>query len=241
MTAGMFNLHGRHVLVAGAAGGIGLACAEVFSAQGARLTLTDLSEQTLRERLDESIQADCIACDTTDRSAVAALIARSGVPDALVDVSGICPYDDWTSDEWDDSLQQVLAVNVRGPLNLVRAVLPAMMQRGNGRIVLTGSLAGRTGGLRAMPHYAASKGAVHALVRWFAARAARGGVLVNGLAPGTIDTPMIRGQDYDPASYPLGRFAKPEEIAAVAAFLCAPASGFMSGTVIDINGGVHMS
>lgn len=239
--ASLFDLTGTRVLITGAAGGIGRACAEVFAAQGAELCLADLSEASVREALPSGVQAQCFACDIADRAQVEALIARIGVPDALVDMAGICPYDDWMAPDWDEAFDKVMSVNVRGPINLVRAVLPGMSARGRGRIVLTGSIAGRMGGIRAVPHYAASKGALHTLVRMFAARATRSGVLVNGIAPGTTDTAMVAGQSYDPLAFPLGRLARPEEVAGVAAFLCAPASGFMAGTVIDVNSGIYVS
>jgi 3-oxoacyl-[acyl-carrier protein] reductase len=83
----------------------------------------------------------------------------------MIVCSGICPFDDWMAADWDEVYERTNAVNVKGTVNCVRAALPAMMERGGGRIVLVGSLAGRTGGLLSGPHYVASKGAVGALVR----------------------------------------------------------------------------
>lgn len=241
MPTSPFDLSGQRILISGAGGGIGRAAAAVLAGQGAALMLVDVSAEAARAASPRGADAQSFGCDISDRAQVEDLAGRIGVVDALVDVAGVCPYDDWMAPGWDDSLDRVLAVNVRGPINLVRAVLPAMAARGRGRIVLTGSLAGRTGGLRAMPHYAASKGAVHSLVRWFAARAAPQGVLVNGIAPGTTETPMTEGQGYDPGAYPVRRFARPEEIAGAIAFLCAPASSFVSGVVLDVNGGIYVS
>jgi NAD(P)-dependent dehydrogenase (short-subunit alcohol dehydrogenase family) len=116
-----------------------------------------------------------------------------------------------------------------------------MQARHSGRIVLVGSLAGRTGGLIAGAHYAASKGGLHTLVRWLARRAAPHGVLVNGIAPASVETPMMQDQPVDLARIPVGRMAKPEEIAAPIAFLCAPAASYLCGAVLDVNGGVLMS
>jgi NAD(P)-dependent dehydrogenase (short-subunit alcohol dehydrogenase family) len=106
---------------------------------------------------------------------------------------------------------------------------------------MVGSLAGKTGGLIAGPHYAASKGGLHALVKWLARQAAPHDVLVNGVAPASVKTPMMRDQPVDLARIPLGRMAEPEEIAWPIAFLCSAASRYVCGVVLDVNGGVHMS
>jgi NAD(P)-dependent dehydrogenase (short-subunit alcohol dehydrogenase family) len=116
-----------------------------------------------------------------------------------------------------------------------------MTLRGHGRMVLVGSVAGRMGGLAASAHYVASKGGLHALVRWLAKRGAAHGVLVNGIAPGAIETEMTREQRIDPAQIPQGRKGRPEEVAWPIAFLCSAAAGYVSGTVLDVNGGLYMS
>ena len=95
-----------------------------------------------------------------------------------------------------------MAVNVHGPIHAARAFLPGMIARRRGRIVLVGSLAGRMGGLIAGPHYVASKGAVHALVKWLARQAAPHGVLVNGIAPASVATPMMDGPAGRPRAHP---------------------------------------
>ncbi len=161
---------------------------------------------------------------------------------ALADTAGICPFeDDWMAPDWNEAaFMRVMQVNVLGPINLVRAVLPGMMERKHGRIALCGSIAGWTGGLRAGPHYSASKGGVHALVRWFAQRAAPHHVCVNGVAPGPIDTGMTTGQGYNGSEYPMQRMGEPEEIASMLTYLCSPAASFVSGAIMDVNGGTQM-
>ena len=96
-------------------------------------------------------------------------------------------------------------VNVLGPIHAARAFLPGMIERRRGRIVMVGSLAGRMGGLIAGPHYVASKGGLHALVKWLARQAGPHGVLVNGIAPASVETPMMAGQPVDSSRIPLGR------------------------------------
>jgi NAD(P)-dependent dehydrogenase (short-subunit alcohol dehydrogenase family) len=139
---------------------------------------------------------------------------------------------------WDEALDRVLAVNIKGPINLSRAFLPAMMERREGRIVLCGSIAGFMGGVRSGPHYAFSKGGVHAFMRWLSRRAAPYNVLVNAVAPGPVDTGMTSGMGYEPDAFPLRRMASPDEIATCIAFLCSPGASYASGAVFDINGGV---
>ena len=103
-----------------------------------------------------------------------------------------------------------------------------------------GSLAGKTGGLIASAHYTASKGGLHALVKWLAQRGAPAGVLVNGIAPASIATPMMDRQPVDLAKIPLRRMGAAEEVAWPIAFLCSDASSYVCGTVLDVNGGVWM-
>src|SRR5690606_22777302 len=143
---------------------------------------------------------------------LAAAGAAVTVLDALVPCAAI--YGDAVSLEElaEPDLDSVLDVNVKGTMWSVGGALPHMRDQG-GRIVCIGSVAGKIGGVLAGPHYVASKGAVHALVRWIAKTEAANGIVANGVAPGVVDTPMITGKGYRPDGHPLGRFAAPEEIA----------------------------
>ena len=142
------------------------------------------------------------------------LAAEIGAADGLVLNAAICPWDDdWLAAEWDASFNRVMAVNVLGPIHALRAFLPGMLDRRRGHVVFVGSLAGRSGGLIAGPHYVASKGAVHALVKWLARQVAPQNVIVNGVAPASVETPMMRDRPVDLDRIPLGRMGKPEEIA----------------------------
>jgi 3-oxoacyl-[acyl-carrier protein] reductase len=143
-----FSLEGQTILIAGGASGIGASAAAICAGLGAKLVLADISDATpVVEKLrGEGHQASAASCDVTDRLAVERLVSGVGALDAMVVCSGICPFDDWMADDWDD----------------VRAALPGMMERGGGRIVLVCSLAGRSGGLLSGPHYVVNvKGTVN--------------------------------------------------------------------------------
>jgi NAD(P)-dependent dehydrogenase (short-subunit alcohol dehydrogenase family) len=238
-----FDLIDRRILITGAAEGIGAATALVCAGLGAEVVLVDIKDSGLVAEAvhREGGRAKAITADASSRAEIERIVADNASIDALVLNAAICPWDDdWHAPEWDDSFERVMAVNVLGPIHAARAFLPSMIERGNGRIVLVGSLAGRMGGLIAGPHYVASKGGVHALVKWLARQAAPHNVLVNGIAPASVETPMMRDKPVDLARIPLGRKAQAEEIAWPIAFLCSDAASYVCGTVLDVNGGVYM-
>ncbi|NYT65292.1 SDR family oxidoreductase [Alcaligenaceae bacterium] len=238
-----FNLHGHRILINGAAGGIGQATARLLDAMGANLILSDFNRIPELHQLANTLKhvENILDCDVTCRIAVETIIESAGALDALADTSGICPYDDdWTAPDWNENaFTKVMQINVLGPINLVRAVMPGMIERGQGRIALCGSIAGWTGGLRAGPHYAASKGALHALVRWAAQQCIQHNVIINGVAPGPVNTPMTSNHGYAPEKYPMKRMGLPEEIASAIAYLCSPAASYSTGTIMDVNGGTY--
>jgi NAD(P)-dependent dehydrogenase (short-subunit alcohol dehydrogenase family) len=238
-----FDLSGQRILITGAAGGIGEATARVCASLGAGLLLVDRrpTEPLARQLRQGGAEAVAFDCDVASRAEVEAVAAVTGPVDALVLAAGLCPWDDWQEPGWDEVFEEVMAVNLHGPIHFARAYLPGMIQCRRGRMVLVGSVAGRIGGLVASAHYVASKGGLHALVKWLAKRGAAHGVLVNGIAPGAIETAMTRDQNIDPAQIPLGRKGSAEEIAWPIAFLCAPAAGYVTGTVLDVNGGLYMN
>jgi NAD(P)-dependent dehydrogenase (short-subunit alcohol dehydrogenase family) len=239
-----FDLAGRRMLITGAAAGIGAASARVCASLGAEVFLVDIMDsapvaETIRH---DGGKATAFMADASSRLDVERIAAEAGPIHALVLNAALCPWDeDWRAPQWDESFERVMAVNVLGPIHAVRGFLPGMIERRSGWIVLVGSLAGRMGGLIAGPHYVASKGAVHALVKWLARQAAPHNVLVNGVAPASIETPMMAERPVDLARIPLGRKGLAEEIAWPIAFLCSDAASYVCGTVLDVNGGVYMS
>lgn len=236
------DMAGARVLITGAAGGIGAATARACAALGAGLVLADMTPlDKLKAELErDGVKAQTERLDVAKRTEVEALAARLGRIDAVAAVAGICPFDDWIeSDEFDAVFHRVMDVNVLGCLNVARAWLPRMAQQGGGRIVLVGSVSGRMGGVSPIvqPSYVASKGGVHALTRWLAQRAAPKGVLVNAVAPGPVASEMTSTTPYGIDNWPMRRLGKPEEIGWPIAFLCSPAASYLSGAVLDVNGG----
>ncbi|MBM84949.1 MAG: short-chain dehydrogenase [Rhodospirillaceae bacterium] len=248
---GGFDLTGLMVLVIGAQQGIGRSVAETCAAQGARLVLADMEEPSGPARVIESRFETVIvtkACDIADRSAVEALAAElhdaGTAPNAIALTAGVTRYNDWIespADTWDQDVNQIFDVNMKGPINVARAFLPHMQAVGWGRFVLVGSIAGRMGGVTSQPHYAASKGGVHAMTRLLAAKYARSGVLVNAVAPGPTRTRMTENREINTEAYPLGRLLETEDIAWPITFLLSPACSGMVGAILDVNGGIVFS
>lgn len=241
----LFDLRGERILVTGAGGAIGGATARVCATLGAEVHVADLKAP---DELAREIGAkSAAALDNTKRADVDALVRDIGALDALIDTSGYYVKGDWIDggDEWEALFARTMDVNVKGPMNLVRAVLPGMTERKRGRIVLTSSMAARNAGstLAVEPAYAASKGALSALVRYFARQAAAAGVVVNGVAPGPILTPLLvsANQPFTVDQYPMKRFGQPEEIGWPAAFLASRGATFTTGAVLDVNGGMCFS
>jgi 3-oxoacyl-[acyl-carrier protein] reductase len=235
------SLRGQRAVVTGAARGIGAQVAFELAKAGAEVVVVDLREpaDTVAAIRAEGNAAVGLTLDVTDRSAVETALRGFDRIDALVTSAAV--YGETIDiEKLDDSeVDGLLAVNVKGTLWTIRAALPLLRRQG-GRVVCIGSVAGKVGGVLAGPHYVASKGGVHAMVKWLAKTEAANGITANGVAPGVVDTEMIAGKGYVADYCPLGRLAEPEEIARVAAFLASPAASYMTGTVVDVNGGYAM-
>ncbi|MEZ5076802.1 MAG: SDR family NAD(P)-dependent oxidoreductase [Solirubrobacterales bacterium] len=244
------GLAGRSCLVTGAASGIGLAAARILAEEGAKLALWDVEEAALAsaeiEGGEDQLRA---AVDVTDRAAVQGgveeIVSRFGSVDALVHCAGI--YTTSSVPEVDaEHWQRVLDVNLAGAFNVSQAVAAPMAAQGDGRIVLFGSLAARTGGLRASAPYAASKGGVAALTKHLAAWGGPQGIRVNCIHPGFIQTPMNailgeRARAEAVAATPLRRLADPPECAAMAVVLVSDLASFVHSVELDVNGGMYMA
>ena len=244
------TLQGKTVVVTGAAGTMGLAVVRAMLEDGAQVALVDIDAM----RLDGLIRfvrgtTAAIPCDISDSMAVKAAHQQVekllGPVDILVNNAGVLSNEkvETTGDgEW----RRVLSANLDGAFYWSRAVLPAMKQRKWGRIINVSSLAAKTGGLTAGTAYSVSKGALTSLTFSLARESAAHGVTVNAIAPAYVKTPMVTEQLNEAqrrqllAQIPVGRFCEPEEFAHVVRFLASPLAGFITGEVIDVNGGLHM-
>jgi 3-oxoacyl-[acyl-carrier protein] reductase len=237
------SLHGKRAVVTGAASGIGRATALVLAQLGADLLITDRAklDETLNEVQAAAGICDAIQGDLTDDAFLPSLFG-GGPVFALAHCAAILENRPWHDDSaWHERFHRVMDINVRVPLQLTAVAIEHMALHGGGHIALVGSVAGKTGGtsLSTPPDYSASKGAVHALVKWLSRGAVGRGVMVNAVAPGPVETPMTRGSNLGP-SLPLGRMGRAEELAWPIAFLCTPAASYLSGAILDVNGGAFV-
>ena len=245
--SGPIDLKGRTALVTGAARGIGRAICLALAREGAAVAASDIlpcdDTEAAVQALGRSSQA--ISCDLRHQEAAARLV------EAVVDrwkridilVCNAAILGDSAKDFPSYAIEEidaVLEINLRGAILACQAVWPLMERQGGGKIVCLGSIAGRIGGILAGPHYCASKGGIHAFVKWAAKKGAASGIFVNGIAPGPIATPMTENEPYKDDMVPLGRLGQPEDIAEAALFLSSQASNFITGKVLDVNGGMLM-
>lgn len=241
------NLEGRVALVTGAAGGIGSATARALAARGARLALADRAAPVMEGALN-------LAVDVTDSAQVRAMVdrvvAELGRLDILVNVAGTVSMGAAATlpeAEWD----RVMAVNLKGSFLCCQAVIPAMRANRHGRIINIGSIIGKNGG-NARPWidaaeqdrasnvaYGVSKAGIHAMTAFLARELAADGITVNAVAPGPIASAMTTNFPAAlQALIPVGRMGRAEEVAAAIAFLAGPDTGFITGEILDINGGM---
>jgi 3-oxoacyl-[acyl-carrier protein] reductase len=240
------NLTGKVAVVTGGARGIGQTICWSLAREGATIAVCDIlnATETMEglKKFGQSAIAHYVDMRLKEdvEKAIHHVINKFGRIDILVANAGILgkrTVEEIDVEEWD----RVIEVNLRGTFLPCQQVWPIMKKQGGGKIVCLGSSAGKTGGFLAGPHYAASKGGVHTLVKWMARNGAPFGILVNGIAPGAIATPMTAGEPYRDDMIPIGRLGRPEDIAEVAVFLASQASNFITGVVLDVNGGLYMS
>jgi len=227
------GIEGRVALVTGAGRGIGRCIAETLRDLGARTAAGDLSPPAVEGVLG-------VALDVSDEQSVddafGEVERELGAVELLVLNAGIMvsqPFPEVSVETW----RRQLDVNLTGAFLCARRALPSMVGAGSGCVVAVGSSAGKTGGGVAAAAYSASKAGLMTLSKSIAKEYARHGIRSNAVAPALIDTEMIKDVPDLTGLVPLGRYGTPQEVADVVAFLCSDHSSFMTGEVVDVNGG----
>jgi 3-oxoacyl-[acyl-carrier protein] reductase len=236
---------GEVALVTGASGGIGAAICRALDGKVRAVAAAyggnaDPAEALVRELTSAGREAQAFAGDMADPDGPARLVRAVeealGPIDVLVACHGVARpvrYEDLDAEAFD----RTLAVNLRSPFLLAQAALPAMRQRGAGRILFVSSVAAFRGGVIG-PDYAASKAGLHGMTHFLASRVASDGVTVNALAPGFVDTAMLPDEPQNLAkAVPVGRVGRPEEVADLAVAILG--NPYLTSKVLSIDGGIH--
>jgi len=242
----------RVAIVTGGARGIGKAIALTFVREGAKIALVDVDQERLNA-LKDAIEkkagvAIAVSCDISKSSETKQMVEQVqrafGRIDILVNNAGIIrrgTIETVTEEDWD----RVIEVNLKGTFNCCKAVVEIMKQRGYGKIVNVSSIAGKMGDITSAPGYGPSKAAMDALTKTLARQLARYGINVNAVSPHAIETEMSAQWSDERrreiiASIPLGRLGKPEEVAEAVLFLASDSAAFITGEILDVNGGALM-
>ena len=248
----LLDLSGQVAIVTGAGRGIGLAIAQVLAAAGARVALPSRTGEQLQQ-VATQMQADGIAeeailvvpTDVAQQSHVEnltqAVIDAWGRIDILVNNAGLIEFG--SLDQIDpEGWQRVIDANLTGPYLCCREVAPHMSKGAGGRIINITSVSAQTGGVSGGVSYTSSKGGLAAMTKTLARDLASAGVTVNSISPGQIDADpnllTAEQREHVTGLIPLGRLGEPEEIAYAALFLASPMAAYITGTTIDVNGGI---
>ena len=256
----MRGLAGKVVVVTGAGRGMGAAMAERLAAEGARVAVTDLDGDTAQataKALNHEMPSNApgsaagFRLDITDAAEVTARIdeitSTLGPIDALVNNAGwdkLSPFLETDEDLWD----RLIDINLRGPIRMVKAVLPGMVERRSGRIVNIASDAGRVGSTGEAV-YSACKAGIIGFTKTVAREVARSGITVNTVCPGPTATPLLESMVGEhekliealKRGIPLGRLGEPEDVAPAVAFLISDDAGFITGQTLSVSGGLTMA
>ncbi|MFV0385150.1 glucose 1-dehydrogenase [Paracoccus sp. (in: a-proteobacteria)] len=253
----MLDLKGKMAIVTGGGQGIGKAITLRLAAEGCKVAVFDLkpetAEQTAAEAKSAGGEVRVYGVDVADRAAVEAAVQAAesdlGPTWLLVNNAGWdkpAPFLSTDSDLWD----KIIAINLNGPLNTHKAVLPGMVERGGGRVVNIASDAARVG-TATEAVYSACKGGMISFTKSIARELARSGVLLNTVCPGPTNTPMmqqvlgtgeqaVKWKDAMLRGIPLRRMGEPEDYAGIVAFLASSDAGFITGQAISVSGGMNM-
>jgi meso-butanediol dehydrogenase/(S,S)-butanediol dehydrogenase/diacetyl reductase len=241
------RLQDKTAIITGGGTGIGLACARLFTQEGARVAIFGRRQDRLNQAQKEigdavlAVQGDITKVQDTVRL-VETSVKQLGKVDILINNAGIFgggPTHEMEDDVWD----QTFDINMRGVFQLTRKILPQMITQGSGSIIHISSILG----MRSIPGavaYNTSKGALNQFSRSIAVEYGAQGIRSNSICPGMIETEMTEEMRQDTSMmeeflkrYPLGRFGKPEEVAKACLFLASEESAFITGTILPVDGG----
>jgi len=245
------RLNGKVCVITGAGGGIGREAALLFCSEGAKVCVADVDAEAAERTAAEAGEAFAVRVDVADEASVKSMYAetaeRYGGVDVLYNNAGISPPDDGSILDTElDAWERVQAVNTRGVYLCCKHGIPHLLDRGAGSVINVASFVALVGAATSQISYTASKGAVLSLSRELAVQFARQGIRVNALCPGPVETPLLlRIFGDDPAAYerrraplPMGRLAKPREIANAALFLASDESSYVNGATFLVDGGL---
>lgn len=248
------RLKGRVALITGGASGMGQVASQLFASEGAKVVVTDVSDDAGRATAAEIdgaggdalyVHAD-VSREADAKAMVDAAVERFGRLDILYNNAGVMLNDDGSVDSMDESVwDRTLAINVKGVAFGCKYGVPAMIAGGGGSIINVASFVAWLGAATSQTAYTASKGAVLAMTREIAVEFARKGVRCNALCPGPIETPLLTQLLSDDAKrrrrfvhIPMGRLGRAEELAKAALFLASDDSSFMTGASLIVDGGI---
>ena len=245
------ELRGKNALITGASRGIGKSIALTLARNGVNIAINflknkELAENVAKKAISYGIKAKIYRADVSNfeevKSMVEKIISDFGSVDILINNAGIIPKNYSITNIPIEEWQKIINVNLTGCFNVVKAVVPYMIKQKEGKIVNMASVAGKMGGTVG-PHYAASKAGIIGMTFSLAQELLKYNITVNAIAPGPIETEMIANLPQDVKMkilkrVPMGRFGKPEEVAEAVLFLIK--CDFVTGEVIDVNGGYYM-
>ena len=236
-------------IITGAGQGIGKAIARRLAKDGMNIAIADINLETAQAAADEIAkefggEAMAIKCNVSQEeevnAAVQAVLDRFGTIDVLVNNAGVLslkkPFVEYTKADWD----KLFSINFMGDVFFCKAVIPTLKEKKSGRIINMSSQSAETGGMAASPVYSATKAAVWCMSKSLANELGAFGINVNAVAPGLIATEMTKNADYRDDMVPLGRLGTPEDVADAVAFLAGNDGRYVTGMILDVNGGTVM-